>query len=127
MLHPNNFQVNEAWIAFRLNDAPIVTEAEGDFDVIALMDAASCFILGTVFVPATSLEPSEMEVKRLIKAGQSHKQQLPKALYIPTTLIVDNLSVEAERKGIAIVRIQEEQLQLFVGDAREGFKSHIGR
>ena len=23
MLHPNQFQVNEAWIIFKLNDAPI--------------------------------------------------------------------------------------------------------
>lgn len=64
MLHPREFQVNEAWIVFKLNDAPISTEADGDFNVIALMDAASCFILGAVFVPVTSAEPSEMEVKR---------------------------------------------------------------
>ncbi|MCY1381805.1 hypothetical protein D9M69_697600 [compost metagenome] len=52
MLHPNQFTVNEAWIAFRLNDAPIQTDADGAFNCLALMDAASCFILGTEFVPA---------------------------------------------------------------------------
>ncbi len=45
MLHPNQFQVNEAWIAFQLNDAPIHTRSDGDFNCIALMDAASCFMM----------------------------------------------------------------------------------
>ena len=26
MLHPNQFKVNEAWLVFKLNDAPICTE-----------------------------------------------------------------------------------------------------
>lgn len=28
MFNPSQFQVNEAWIVFKLNDAPVVTEAE---------------------------------------------------------------------------------------------------
>lgn len=50
LLHPNQFQVNEAWIVFRLNDEPIRTERDGSFHVAALMDAASCFIFGTEFI-----------------------------------------------------------------------------
>lgn len=45
MLYPKQFQVNEAWIVFKLNDAPIQTEADGDFNVFALMDAANCYRL----------------------------------------------------------------------------------
>lgn len=127
MLHPKDFQVNEAWVAFRLNDAPIVTEVEGDFNVIALMDTASCFILGTVFVPASLSDLTEMETKRLIKTGQSHTQQLPKRLLIPTNLVADSLIAEAKRKGIAVEHVREEQLQLIVGEARAGFKTHVGR
>jgi len=126
MLHPSEFQVNEAWIVFRLNEAPISTERDGDFSVIALMDAASCFILGVEFVPVTFAEASEMEVKRLIKSGKSHKQQLPKMLYIPENLVADVLCTEAERNGIVVVRVPEEQLLVFIGEAREGLKEHIG-
>ena len=126
MIHPSEFQVNEAWIAFRLNEAPISTEADGDFNVIALMDAASCFILGTEFVPATAFEPSEMEAKRLIMGGKSHKQQLPKTLYVPENQAADILCTEAERIGIGVVRVPEDQLLVFIGEAREGFKEHIG-
>ncbi len=126
MLHPSKFQVNEAWIVFRLNEAPISTERDGDFNIIALMDAASCFILGTEFVPVASAEPSEMEVKRLFKSGKSHKQQLPKTLYIPDNQAADVLCIEAERNGIAVVRVPESQLLVFIGEAREGLKEHIG-
>ena len=126
MLNPNGFEVNEAWIVFKLNDAPISTETDGDFNVIALMDAASCFILGTEFVSVTSVEPSEMEAKRLMKCGESHKMQLPKTLYIPEGQAADLLCTEAERNGITVIRVPEEQLLVFIGEAREGFKEHIG-
>ena len=126
MLHPSKFKVNEAWIAFRLNEAPISTERDGDFNVIALMDAASCFILGAEFVPVTSSEPSQIEAKRLMKSGKSHKQRLPKTLYVPENLAADVLCAEAARNGITVVRVPEEQLLVFIGEARQGLKEHIG-
>lgn len=126
MLHPREFQVNEAWIVFKLNEAPITTETDGDFNVITLMDAASCFILGAEFVPVTSAEPSEMQVKRLLKSGKSHKQRLPKTLYVPENLAADILCTEAKRNSITVIRVPEEQLLLFIGEAREGLKEHIG-
>lgn len=126
MLHPREFRVNEAWIVFKLNDAPISTEADGDFNVIALMDAASCFILGAEFVPVTSAEPSEMEVKRLLKSGESQKQQLPKTLYVPDGLASGALCTEAKRNNITVIRIPEEHLLVFIGEARGGLKEHIG-
>jgi len=126
MLHPNEFEVNEAWIVFKLNDAPISTETDGDFNVIALMDAASCFILGTEFVSVTSIELSEMDAKRLIKCAKSHKEQLPKTLYVPESQAADMLCTEAERNGIMVIRVPEEQLLVFIGEARDGLKEHIG-
>lgn len=63
MLHPNQFQVNEAWIAFQLNDLPIETMQDGSFNCIALMDAASCFIVGDVFM-ATTAAATRAEAKR---------------------------------------------------------------
>ena len=126
MLHPNQFHINEAWIAFRLNDAPIHTEADGDFNLIAFMDAASCFILSSTLVPASAAEPSKMEAKRLLKEGKAHKHQLPQTLFIPTNQAAKLLTVEAERQGITVVRVPEDQLLLFVGEAREGFRERFG-
>lgn len=90
------------------------------------MDAGSCFILGAEFVPSTSAEASEIEVKRLLKSAESHKQQLPKMLYVPENLAADALCAEAKRNGIAVVRVPEQQLLVFIGEARKGLKEHIG-
>ena len=125
MLHPNQFHVNEAWIVFKLNDAPIQTELDGDFNFIALMDAASCFILTTVPVSTSVAEPSRMDARRLLKEARAHKQQLAKTLFIPGDQTANILAVEAERQGITVVRVPEHQLLLFVGDARVGFKEHF--
>lgn len=126
MLTPNQFQINEAWIAFRLNDAPIQTELDGAFNCLALMDAASCFILGSEFVSADAPEPSEMIARRLLKKGQSHKQQLPGTLFIASEQRADTLVEEARRQKIGVTRVPENELLVFIGEARDGFRERFG-
>jgi hypothetical protein len=125
MLHPNQFTVNEAWIAFRLNDAPIQTNADGAFNCLALMDSASCFILGTKFISAKETEPSQLEFRRLLKKGQSHKQQLPRTLFVAREQPSDSMAQEARRQGISVVQVPENELLLFIGEAREGFRERF--
>jgi hypothetical protein len=125
MLHPNQFHLNEAWIAFKLNDAPISTKSDGDFNVVALMDAASCFILGSAMVPASAAELSSPDAKRLLKDGEARRQQLPNTLVIPSDQPANLLTVEAERQGIKVVRVSEDELLLIVGEARESFKERF--
>ncbi len=127
MLEPAQFRVNEAWIAFKLNDAPVVTKDEGDYNVFALMDAASLFILAAEFVRADSKEPSQLESERLLAAGKSHKQEFPEKLFIPTGQAADILSTAAEGQGITVVRIPERELSVFVREARDGFREHVSR
>lgn len=127
MLHPNQYEVNETWITFQLNDAPVITDKDGDFNVFALMDAASCFILGIGFVPTDSKEISQVEAKRLISAGYSHKKQYPKELIIPNNQVASVLREEAEKRGITVARVAEEQLQVFISEAREGFQEHVSK
>lgn len=122
MLHPNQFQVNETWIAFQLNDAPIHTQSDGDFNCIALMDAASCFILASALVPTNEAEPSKIEARRMLKTSHMHKQEMPKTLFIPSELPAHNLALEAERQNVTVIRVPGDQLLLFIGEAREGFK-----
>ena len=126
MLHPNQFHVNEAWIVFKLNDAPLATEADGDFNLLALMDAASCFMLGTTTISTSSPELSQMEAKRFLKKGQSHKKQLPMKIFIPDTLLAGQFATEAQRLKIGIQRIPETELNVFIGEARESFKQRFG-
>ena len=125
MLHPNQFRVNEAWISFKLNDAPIKTEVDGNFNCVALMDAASCFILTVEMVPVTDVEPSKLIARRLLKEARADKQQLPQTLFIPTAQTADNLALEAKRQNIAVIRVPEDQLLIFIGEAREGFRERF--
>jgi hypothetical protein len=126
MLHPKQFKVNEAWLVFRLNELPIQTEREGDFNCVALMDAASCFILSNTFVPVGEGEPSKIVVRDLLKEAKAHKHQLPKTLFVPSGQFNSILPAEVQRQGIAVVRVPEEELLVFIGEARESFKEHFG-
>jgi hypothetical protein len=126
VLHPNQFQVDEAWIVFKLNDEPVHTELNGDFNFLALMDAASCFLLSYAPVAAQVTEPTQMESRRLLEEGKAHKMQLPKILFVPIEQPAQFLAAEAERVGIEVVRVEEYQLLVFIGEAREGFKEHLG-
>jgi len=124
-LHPNQFRVNEAWIAFRLTDEPIETEQDGLFEIIGLMDAASCFIFGTAFVPAGTSDPSEFDARRLLKAGWAHKKQYPSKLFLPKGQFQTTLPAEAKRQKISVVSVTERQLMPFIGEARQGFREHL--
>ena len=121
MLHPKQFEVNETWIAFRLNSAPIRTERDGDFNCIALMDAASCFILSSKFIAATAAEPTQAEFHRLLQDAKRHKQQLPRTLFVPREDVADRVILEAMQQSIEVVRVPESELLLFIGEAREAF------
>ena len=67
ILEPNQFDPNDAWIVFRLNDSPISTIEDGDFNVLCLMDAASCYILGNDFVPIEGTIVLKDATERLIE------------------------------------------------------------
>lgn len=127
MLHPNQFQPDEAWIAFQLNDVPLRTEEEGSFNVVALMDAASCFIFGAEFVEVERVEPSQAEVRRLFKAAKKQTQARPKTLFLPRGQFETFFPAEAERLGISVVRIEDRELLPFIGEARSGYSERFGR
>ena len=126
MLQPSQFKVNEAWIVFKLNDEPIHTVQDGDFHLLALMDAASGFLLSSAPVPAQQAEPTQLESKRLLKEGQAHKKRWPKTLFVPKEQSAQFLAEEAERLGIEVVRVAEEELLPFISEAREGFMERFG-
>ena len=125
MLHPDQFRVNEAWIAFQLNGAPIHTGTDGNFNCFALMDAASCFILCSELIPAANAEPSKIEFRRLLKQASAHKGKLPEKLFIPVGQYTTVLPTEAGRQGIAVVRASERELAVFVEEARTGFEEYV--
>jgi hypothetical protein len=126
VLHPTQFHVNEAWIAFKLNDAPVSTGADGDFNLVALMDAASCFIVGTALVPVGPSGPTEMEAKGLLDEAQSDNRSLPTTLFISDGHPARILAAEAQRQGITVVPVPDDQLVMFLAEARRSFRERFG-
>jgi hypothetical protein len=127
VLHPNLFQVNEAWIAFQLNDVPIETIEDGSFNCVALMDAASCFILGNTFVATATPAPSATELRRLLKTGWEQNRQYPSTLFVPKGKFEAAVRAEAKRRGISVIPVEEDQLLVFIGEARQGFREFVQR
>jgi hypothetical protein len=121
MLRPEQFEVNETWIAFRINNDPIQTESDGDFNGIVLMDAASCFLLSSTMIPADAAEPTRAEFRRLLEDAKQHKQQLPVTLFIPRENVAELATLEAQEQGIEVVRVPERELMVFIGEARAAF------
>jgi hypothetical protein len=126
MLDPQQFEVGEAWIAFRLNGAPIRTERDGDFNCVALMDAASCYILGSELLPAGASDLSSLYSRRLLKSSQKHKHQLPRTLFVTEGDVADLFTGEAGRQNIDVVPVPEADLFVFIGEARQGFAERFG-
>ena len=125
MLEPGQFKVNEAWVAFQLNDSPIRTQRDGNFNCIALMDAASGFILGTTFVSASDEEPSDFEARQLFKASWAHGKQHPATLFTPKGKFQTTMPAEAARRGITVVSVHESELAAFTSEARQGFREYV--
>lgn len=125
MLHPSQFEVNEAWIAFQLNSAPIRTARDGSFNCVALMDAASCYIFGTEMIPLDAPEPSPLEARRLLKAAWAHKKRYPATLFVPKGRFPKVLPAAARRQRITVVAVEESELAVFVGEAQQGFRERF--
>ncbi|MBL8381578.1 MAG: hypothetical protein JNM90_00770 [Burkholderiales bacterium] len=126
MLAPDQFAVNEAWIAFRLSDAPVRTARDGDFHFVALMDAASGFILGAVPVAVAAGQPSTVETDELLAEARRHKDGWPHTLLLSAGLAADTLVDRAAAQGITVARVPEDQLLVFYGGARQAFREKFG-
>jgi hypothetical protein len=127
MRHPRDYTVNEAWIVFRLNDAPIRTEQDGDFHVVCLMDAASCFVLGNEFFATGTTEVPALVAEGLIETGRAAANVLPRKLLLSSALGTEQFARQAERLGIEVERVPDKELTAFLSEVRKGFREQIAR
>lgn len=126
MVHPSDYSPNQAWILFKLSHVPVSTELEGEFDVFALMDAASQYILGTEFVPAGLLADANTQIRSLLNTAHSQVSAWPEKLLISEATSVENLVSEAGSSGVSVEAVSEAELSKFTDEARQGFKAHFG-
>lgn len=127
MINPKNYQVNKTWIAFRINEKPLHTQQDGDFNCFVLMDAASCFVVSSAIVSSDETELSQTQCITMLKKGEILKNELPEELLVPNELCADKLVAEAERQGIKVVRLPEAELNYYyIREARKSFDEQFG-
>ena len=124
-LDPSQFSRNEAWILFRLNDAPVRTESDGDFDAMAIMEITSRMIFGMELVPLAEQQLSELHSRRLLTASAKQAGGRPAYLYVASEQEAEQLTIAAAAMGVTVRRVPESDLAAITREAREGFAAHI--
>ena len=110
MPFPKELAPNDAWIAFRLNAAPLATRADGDYNVMGLLDPVTGLMVGMQLTPADSAEMTPDTARKLLEAGQAYAEQLPRVLLLSHNQPGEVLGAEAQRLGIPVARLPSESL-----------------
>lgn len=126
-LEPSKFSPNEAWLLFRLNDAPVLTKSDGDFHAMAIMEIASGMILGMDLVPVTQGQLSELQARKLLSDSATQSGGRATCLYVASGQVLDHVSTAAATMGIAITRAPASELDEITREAREGFAVHVSK
>ena len=124
-MRPEDFRVNETWLAFRVNQRPF--EAEGQaHDIYVLQDAASMFIFGTVLAPYDAESPSQGEARDLLEKAWAHRQEWPEELVLPGKPSEDNGFVRAAVVcGITLRTVPEVSLSFYIKDVQSAFEEYF--
>jgi len=100
MIMPDQFRVNEAWIAARINEQFLFVQDE-PYDIHVLVDVASCYILGHVLFPVVDEAPQEKDLKELFQTAFQAKNQWAKILFLTgNTPADDAFKKQAEQFGL---------------------------
>ena len=127
MINPNQFQVNEAWIAARVNEEFLFVQDE-PYDIYILMDAASCYVLGHVLSRVVDQAPKEVDVKELFQTAFRAKNQWADNLILTGNAPADDVfRKEAEKNGLSVKIINESDLEPIFGPLKESFASNFMR
>ncbi len=119
------FSENEAWLLFQLNSVPVKTEADGDFNAVAIMELASGMIFGMELVSIVESEMSEFQSRKLLSAAESQANSRPRLLFIPSECEASHLSAVASKMGIVVERLPASEFASLTKEAIDGFAAHV--
>nr|VFK22937.1 MAG: hypothetical protein BECKLPF1236B_GA0070989_13342 [Candidatus Kentron sp. LPFa] len=122
-LNPNDFKVNEVWIVIKVNDNPIALN-EGMFDLYALMDAASTYVIGQSPAPTSLDSPPLENVNAIFMKGWDSKQKWPKKIIISYKYDLNNsFYLAAIDKRIDVKYVPTSRLKIFIEPLKNHFKN----
>jgi hypothetical protein len=118
---------NEAWLLFQLNEEPVRTMSDGDFNVLAIMDVATGLIHGMEFLGTDAQEPNEFASKKLLNSSESEAGARPKIIFVDSSKRLGRFARAVSAMGIKMVPEERENLDPFTEEARAGFAAHAKR
>ena len=123
MITPDQFRVNQAWIAVRINEAFLLVQDE-PYDIYVLMDAASCYVLGHVLSRVVDEAPQEKDVRDLFQAAFRAKNQWASILMLTGNASSDEVfRRQAEKEGMTVKTVGLSDLEPILGPLKESFAS----
>jgi hypothetical protein len=123
MLTPDQFRVNETWIAIRVNEEFLFVK-DDPYDVYVLIDAASAYVLGHVLSRVVDEAPQEKDVADLFKKAWKAKNQWAKELIITSNLKAERVfKKQAEKNGLSVKVVSVSELEPIIGPLKESFAS----
>jgi glucose-6-phosphate-specific signal transduction histidine kinase len=123
MLTPDQFFVNEAWIAVRVNETFLFVKNE-PYDIYVLMDAASAYVLGHVLSRVVDESPNEKDIETLFKKAWEAKNQWAEKLILTENSVAEDVfRKQAEKIGISVKIVPSSDLEPIVGPLKELFAS----
>ena len=126
MLTPDQFKVNEVWIAVKINKTNLFVK-DDPFDIYVLMDAASAYVFGHVLSEGVDEDPHERDVEILFREAWDAKSQWPKKLIVPEEFPAEDVfRIEAEKNGISFETVPISELAPIVEPLKELFGSNFG-
>ena len=126
-LQPHDFQVNRTWLAYRINQAPMLVEGQ-EIDLYLLQDAGSMFIFGNVFAAHGAEYPKADEVEDLLLSAHSRKNEWPAELLLPGVQRPDNSFIKVAKKhGVKVRTVPESQMSFYIKDTQEAYEDFMSR
>jgi len=121
MLTSDQFRVNEAWIAIRINELFLFVWDE-PYDIYVLTDAASTYVFGHVLSKMVDEAPQEGDVEALFREAWGAKRQWPEKLIMPEHSLAENVfRTLAEKNGFTFSTVPLSDLSPIVDPLKESF------
>jgi len=126
MLYPNQFKVNETWIAFKI-DSPFTVQGE-PYDIYLMLDAGSTFAFGYVLSKVPARAPKSQDVADLFIKAYAQKKQWAKKLIIPKSFsAADVFKKQAEQNGFDCTEVPLSDLQAYIGPLNESLAKSLSQ
>jgi hypothetical protein len=118
-MYPDQFKVNEAWIAAKLFNSSFIV-MEGLYDIYVLLDAGSAYLFGYILAKAIDNAPNNKDVAELFQKAYLTKNQWPEKLIVPENFTAAAVFKEhAEKNNLIYTEVPLSDLSPIIGPMEE--------